>query len=136
MGGPYSIKHAAVSYLDQVARVDHRQIKAWAGWRKGSMMVETTYSQPIVHGGEVEDHAKRWWQSLRTTSGASHGHVGEGDERLIRSLVDEQFQDIVEMIQKKRLLEREQTDVGVGPSEGSESDQESDDEEEGEDEDD
>ncbi|KAK2963900.1 hypothetical protein BLNAU_977 [Blattamonas nauphoetae] len=76
---PYSIKHAAASYLDQVARADHKQIKGWAGWRKDSTMIETTYSQPIVHGGEVEDHVKRWWQSLRAISGYP-GHDSEEED--------------------------------------------------------
>ncbi|KAK2963678.1 hypothetical protein BLNAU_1243 [Blattamonas nauphoetae] len=98
---PYSIKHAAVSYLDQVARVEHRQIKAWAGWRKESQMIDTTYSQPIVHGGEMEDRAKRWWQSLLAIPGASHGLGDDAEERLMKSLVDEQFRDIVDMIQRK-----------------------------------
>ncbi|KAK2954637.1 hypothetical protein BLNAU_10488 [Blattamonas nauphoetae] len=117
---PYSIKHAAVSYLDQVAGVDHKQINGWAGWRKGSQMIETTYSQPIVHGGELEDCAKSWWQSLRSSPGASHGQVGEGEERLRRALADEQFLDILDMIQKKRMLEREGKAVETDPRAGRE----------------
>ncbi|KAK2950874.1 hypothetical protein BLNAU_14176 [Blattamonas nauphoetae] len=88
-------------------------------------MIETTYSQPIVRGGEVEDRVKRWWQSLRTIPGASHSHVGDGDERLTRSFRDEQFRDSIDMIQRKGFFEREQTDVGVGPSEESGKERES-----------
>ncbi|KAK2947746.1 hypothetical protein BLNAU_17346 [Blattamonas nauphoetae] len=64
--------------------------------------------------------------------GRPREEVGEGDERLRRAIAEEQFQDILDMIQKKRMLEQGQREVGGGSSEGSESDQESDESEEGE----
>ncbi|KAK2960080.1 hypothetical protein BLNAU_4963 [Blattamonas nauphoetae] len=67
---PYSIKHAAISYLRLKRHVSLRVLNAHVGWSSGSTVADRYYVKPILDGSDDFTLVAAWWQPLE----GGHGH--------------------------------------------------------------
>ncbi|KAK2943337.1 hypothetical protein BLNAU_21762 [Blattamonas nauphoetae] len=67
--GPYTVKHAAISYLRLKRGIQLRELNAHVGWARQSCVADRFFARPVQIAVSRTDRASTWWKPLERRHG-------------------------------------------------------------------